>query len=77
MTENTIINKDNVLYLDIQSSAILRRHVTINGTIEVSGTKVIAKSNFIVKVKEYGITGNYIGGKISSDIDVTVLSTYE
>ena len=53
------------------------KDVTINGTIEVSGTKVIAKSNFIVKVKEYGITGNYIGGKISSDIDVTVLSTYE
>jgi len=53
------------------------KDVTTNGTIEVNGAKVIAKSNFIVKVKEYGITGNYIGGKISSDIDVAVSATYE
>jgi hypothetical protein len=53
------------------------KEVSANGTVEVNGGKVTAKSNFKVKVKDYGITGMYIGGKIAAEEDVEVVAKYE
>ena len=53
------------------------KEVTTIGTIEVNGGKVIAKSNFKVKVADYGIKGLYIGQKIAAEQDITVTSIYE
>ncbi len=53
------------------------KEITTTGTIEVNGTKVIAKCNFKVKVSDYGVKGLYIGQKIAAEQDITVTSTYE
>ena len=53
------------------------KEVNTTGTIEVAGGKVIAKSNFKVKVADYGVKGLYIGQKIAAEQDIFVTSTYE
>lgn len=48
------------------------KKVNTKGTIEVKDGKVAVKSTFGVKIKEYGITGKYIGEKIANEVEVTV-----
>lgn len=42
------------------------------GTIEIKAGKVMAKSKFTLKVKDYGIKGNYIGEKIANELEISV-----
>lgn len=53
------------------------KEVTADGTMEVRGSKVNAKSKFDVVVKEYNIGGALIGKKIANTIAVTVNCEYE
>jgi len=51
--------------------------IMTDGTIEVKGSMVIAKSKFDVAVKDYGIGGALIGKKIANTIAITVNCEYE
>ncbi len=53
------------------------KEVQTTGTIDVKNGKVSAKCKFDIKTKEYGITGAYIGTKISETINITVDCQYE
>lgn len=48
------------------------KKITEKGFVEIKGGKVSLKSTFGVKIKEYGITGKYIGEKIANEVEVTV-----
>lgn len=47
----------------------------VPATIEVKDGKLITNANFKLKVKDYGIKGNYIGDKIANEIEITVNAT--
>lgn len=53
------------------------KEVEADGTIEVKGSKVIAKSKFDIAVKDYNIGGALIGKKIANTIAITVNCEYE
>jgi hypothetical protein len=55
----------------------ITKEVETNGTIEVKGGKVAAKTKFNVILKDYGIAGSQIGKKIAEQIAVTVDTQYE
>jgi YceI-like domain len=48
------------------------KQITEKGTIEIKAGKVSIKSKFNIKVKEYGIKGEYIGDKIANEVETTV-----
>lgn len=53
------------------------KKTSTNGTIEVKAGKVIAKSLFKIKVKDFGIKGEYIGDKIANELEITVTSKFD
>ena len=53
------------------------KEITSDGTIEVKGSKVIAKSKFNVAVKDFNIGGALIGKKIAGTLAITVDCEYE
>ena len=55
----------------------VKKPVTAKGNIEVKSGKVTAKSVFKIKVKDFGITGKYIGEKIANEVEVTVVSKFD
>lgn len=44
----------------------------IAGVVEVLDGKIKLNSKFKIKVKDFGIKGNYIGDKIANEVEVTV-----
>ncbi len=53
------------------------KDITADGSIQVKGPKIIARSKFDVAVKDYNIGGALIGKKIASTIAITVDCEYE
>lgn len=53
------------------------KEVQTKGTIDVKDGKAAAKCKFDIKLKDYGVTGAYIGSKISETISITVDCQYE
>ncbi len=53
------------------------KDVSEKGTIEVKSGKVSAKSVFKIKVKDFGIKGEYIGDKIANEIETTVVCKFD
>ncbi len=53
------------------------KEITSDGTIEVKGPQVIAKSKFDVALKDYNIGGTLIGKKIANTIAITINCEYE
>jgi polyisoprenoid-binding protein YceI len=53
------------------------KEIATNGTIEVKGPKVIAKSKFDIALKDYNIGGALIGKKIANTIAITINCEYE
>jgi polyisoprenoid-binding protein YceI len=51
--------------------------ITADGTIEVKGSKVIARSKFNIAVKDYNIGGALVGKKIANTIAITINCEYE
>jgi len=53
------------------------KEITGDGTIEVNGSKVVARSKFDIAVKDYNIGGALVGKKIANTIAITVNCEYE
>ena len=53
------------------------KEVETNGTVEVRGGMVTAKTKFNITLKDYAIAGSQIGKKIAENVAVTVESQYE
>jgi YceI-like domain len=53
------------------------KDITQSGTIEVKAGKVVAKSIFKIKVKDFGIKGEYIGDKIATEVETTVVCKFD
>lgn len=53
------------------------KEITGDGTIEVKGSKVVARSKFDIAVKDYNIGGALVGKKIANTIAITVNCEYE
>ena len=53
------------------------KEITGDGTIEVKGAKVVARSKFDIAVKDYNIGGALVGKKIANTIAITVNCEYE
>jgi polyisoprenoid-binding protein YceI len=55
----------------------ITKKVQSPGTLEVKGTNVIVTAKFKVVLKDYNVTGNYIGTKIAPEVEITVNCKYE
>ncbi|MFY7900952.1 MAG: YceI family protein [Chitinophagaceae bacterium] len=55
----------------------ITKKVSAKGTISVTNGKVLAKSVFNIKIKEFGLTGKDIGTIIANDMKITVTSKYD
>lgn len=53
------------------------KKINSTGTVEVKAGKVVAKSNFKIKVKDFGIKGAYIGDKIASEVETSVTCKFD
>lgn len=51
--------------------------VSASGTMTIAGGRPSLAGNFKIKIKDYGISGMYIGDKIASEADITVKCQYE
>ncbi len=51
--------------------------VSASGTLEITGGKPVISGIFKVKIKDYGITGLYIGDKIANEAEISVNCKYE
>ena len=74
------LSKDGVYPAKVKGSLTIHgvtKEIASNGTIEVRGPKVIAKSKFDIALRDYNIGGALIGKKIASTIAVTVNCEYE
>lgn len=48
------------------------KKIAEKGTVTVKGGKPSINSKFFIKIKEYGIKGEYIGDKIANEVEITV-----
>jgi hypothetical protein len=74
------LNKDGTYPAKVKGELTIHgvtKEVIADGTMEVRGTKVIAKSKFNITVKDYNIGGALIGKKIANTIAITVDCEYE
>lgn len=55
----------------------VQQKVTATGAMEIAGGKPAITGVFKVKIKDYGITGSYIGGKIANEAEITLNCKYE
>ena len=53
------------------------KEIASDGTIEVRGSKVTAKSKFNISLKDYNVGGSLIGKKIGNNIAITINCEYE
>ena len=51
--------------------------VSTTGLLDIVGGKPAINGVFKIKIKDYGITGSYIGGKIANDAEITINCKYE
>lgn len=51
--------------------------VNTSGTLAVTGGKVSISGLFKIKIKDYGVTGLYIGDKIANEAEITIDCKYE
>lgn len=51
--------------------------VQVPGTIEVKGGAVTLTAKFKAELKDYNVTGNYIGTKIAPEVEITVNCKYD
>ena len=74
------LSKDGVYPAHVKGSLTIHgitKEVETNGTVEVRGGKVTAKTKFDITLKDYGIAGSQIGKKIAERVAITVDSQYE
>jgi hypothetical protein len=72
--------KDGIYPVTVKGSLTIHgvtKEITEVGTIEVKAGKVSAKSVFKIKVKDFGIKGEYIGDKIANEVETTVICKFD
>lgn len=77
---NVDLSKDGTYPAKVQGDLTLHgvtKEVTADGTLEVKGSKVTARSKFEIAVKDFDIGGALIGKKIANTIAITVDCEYE
>ena len=57
---------------NIEIHGVKQNLKNIAGVVEVVDGKIKLNSIFKIKVKDFGIKGNYIGEKIANEIDITI-----
>jgi len=67
---NVIVNGD----LEIHG---VKKKIQAPAVLEIKDGKLTAKTSFELAIKDYGITGSYIGSKIANDIKITLNCIYE
>ena len=55
----------------------ITKKITIAATLVVNNGKVSAQTKFNIKVKDFGITGKYIGDKIANEIETSVNCSFD
>jgi hypothetical protein len=55
----------------------VQQKVTATGAIVIEGGKPTITGSFKIAIKDYGITGSYIGGKIANDAEISINCKYE
>ncbi len=53
------------------------KKVSTTGSMDIKGGKPIITGVFKIMIKDYGITGSYIGGKIANEAEINVNCKYE
>ena len=51
--------------------------ISAAGILTIIGGKPVITGSFKIKIKDYGITGSYIGEKIASEVEITIKCQYE
>jgi polyisoprenoid-binding protein YceI len=51
--------------------------VSTTGILEITGGKPSISGVFKIRIKDYGITGSYIGGKIAEEAEIALNCKYE
>lgn len=71
--------KDGVYKIAVSGDLLIhgttQKQTSLPATIEVKDGKLITTAVFKIKVKDFGIKGNYIGDKIANEIEITVTAT--
>ena len=73
-------SKDGIYKVTVDGNLTIHgvtNKVTTLGTITIASSKVIATAAFNIKVKDYGITGKYIGEKIANEVETTVTCKFD
>ncbi|MBS4044599.1 MAG: YceI family protein [Chitinophagaceae bacterium] len=55
----------------------ITKKITSKGSLVVNNGKVSANSKLLIKVKDFGITGKYIGEKIANEIETTISCNFD
>jgi polyisoprenoid-binding protein YceI len=55
----------------------VQKKVTTTGLIIIEGGKPIITGSFKVPLKDYGVTGSYVGGKIANEAEISINCKYE
>lgn len=82
ITNITTVNfaKDGNYPVNVEGNLTIHgvtKKITAPGTIEIKAEKAIAKSLFKIKIKDFGITGKYIGDKIANEVEATVVCKFD
>jgi hypothetical protein len=73
-------SKDGIYPVTVDGNLTIHgvtKKITQTGTMEVKAGKVTAKSIFKIKVKDFGIKGEYIGDKIANEVETTVICKFD
>ena len=55
----------------------MSQKITTNGILTITGGKPAIAGTFKIRIKDYGIEGLYIGGKIAAEAEIDVNCKYE
>lgn len=73
-------NKDGVYNISADGDLTLHgvtKKIHSEGTLQVQGAGITIQSKFKVALKDYNVTGNYIGTKIAPEVEITINCKYE
>lgn len=74
------LSKDGAYPVKVKGNLTIHgvtKEVASDGTIEVKGSKMTAKSKFNISLKDYNVGGALIGKKIANNIAITINCEYE
>ena len=72
-------SKDGKYPINLEGSLSLhgvQQKVSATGTLTIAGGKPTLSGTFKIKIKDYGVTGLYIGTKIASEAEITIKCEY-